>query len=116
MWNVFPWNNMFDTINLPSFCEVISEAAEYQGKNNCLWAYTLDYIMYVQRVLNPCINEAHPHINGTRALFHESMVYYIVIAIVERGTRKYHEFIAGYCLRVRSTSKQYPRQWTSDVS
>ena len=36
--------------------------------------------------------------------------YYILIAIVERDTRKYHEFIAGYCLRVRSTSKQYPRQ------
>ena len=37
-------------------------------------------------------------------------IYYVLIAIVERDTRKYHQFIAGYCLRVRSTSKQYLRQ------
>ena len=27
----------------------------------------------------------------------EYTVYYRVITIVERDTRKYHEFIAGYC-------------------
>ena len=35
---------------------------------------------------------------------HITSVYYRVITIVQRDTRKYHEFIAGYCSRVRSTS------------
>ena len=28
-----------------------------------------------------------------------NIVYYIVITIVERDTRKYHEFIAEYCYK-----------------
>lgn len=34
----------------------------------------------------------------------------ILIVIAEHDTRKYHGFIAGYCLRVHNTSNNIPKQ------
>ena len=37
---------------------------------------------------------------------------YTLIGVLECDTRKYHEFVAGYCLQLHSTSKECPRQGT----
>ena len=88
-----------------------------------LWSCAIyDYTYRCVETSELCMHTLTMHIlyavKGARSscILLKVRYYNILIAIVERDTRKYHEFIAGYCLRVRSTSKQYPRLRTSDIS